>query len=157
MTLADRIAVMRGGLIQQLDTPEGIYARPANVFVASFLGSPQINLVEGAVVEGGAFARGAFRLPLPQGLGTPGQPVILGLRPEDVGPPGEGLATLHARVELVSPLGSETHLEVRAAGEVPLTLRMPKEWRAREGDHIELGVVPARLHLFDRESEARIG
>jgi len=156
MTLADRIAVMRGGLIQQLDTPDGIYARPANLFVASFLGSPQINLVEGAVEDGGVFARGAFRLPLPAGLGAPGRQVILGLRPEDVGPPGEGLATLHARVELVSPLGSETHLEVRATGEVPLTLRVPKEWRAREGDLIEVGVAPERLHLFDRASEARI-
>jgi multiple sugar transport system ATP-binding protein len=157
MTLADRIAVMHRGLIQQLDTPDGIYSRPANVFVASFLGSPQINLVEGVVEDGQVFARGAFRLPLPPGTrAATGQQVILGLRPEDVGAPADGLATFDAKVDLVSPLGSETHLETRADGDVPLTLRVPKEWRAREGDSVRFGVDPARLHLFDRASEARI-
>ena len=157
MTLADRIAVMRGGLIQQLDTPDGIYARPANVFVASFLGSPQINLVEGVVEQGPVFARGAFRLPLPAGTSAvAGQQVILGLRPEDVGAPADGLPAFDAKVELVSPLGSETHLETRGEGDVTLTLRVPKEWRVREGDSVRFGFDPARLHLFDRASEARL-
>jgi multiple sugar transport system ATP-binding protein len=155
MTLADRIAVMRGGLVQQLDTPEGIYGRPANTFVASFLGSPQINLVQGEIAPDGAFARGPLRLPVPPGA-APGRPVTLGLRPEDVGAPAPGLATIEARVDLVSPLGSETLLEVVAPGEVPLTLRVPKEWRAKEGEVIPFGVDPARLHLFDRATEARL-
>jgi len=156
MTLADRIAVMRGGLIQQLDTPEGIYGRPANTFVASFLGSPQINLVEGEIAADGAFARGPLRLPLPRGGAEPGRAVMLGLRPEDAAAPGAGLATVEARVDLVSPLGSETHLEVVAPGETRLTLRVPKEWRAREGEPIAFGVDPARLHLFDRVTEHRL-
>jgi multiple sugar transport system ATP-binding protein len=157
MTLADRIAMMRGGLIQQLDTPEGIYGRPANTFVAAFLGSPQINLVQGVVEPGPVFACGAFRLPFPAECGArPGQEVTLGLRPEDVGAPGEGLARIAARVELVSPLGSETHLEVLAEGGVPLTLRAPKEWRAREGETLSVGLDPARLHLFDRATEQRL-
>jgi multiple sugar transport system ATP-binding protein len=155
MTLADRIAVMRGGLIQQLDTPEGIYARPANVFVAGFLGSPPINLVHGLVQPGRVFARGAFQLPLGQDV-SPGREVTLGLRPEDVSAPEPGLAILEARVELVSPLGSETHLDVLAPGEVPLTLRVPKEWRARQGELIRFGIDPARLHLFDRAAEQRL-
>jgi len=150
MTLADRIAVMRGGLIQQLDTPEGIYERPANVFVASFLGSPPINLVHG-VIQGGAFTAGGFRVPLPGGV-EEGRAVTLGLRPEDVSV-GEAIA---ARVDLVSPLGSETHLDVLAEGDVPLTLRVPKEWRAQPGDTIRFAVDPARLHLFDRASEQRL-
>ncbi|WP_372619200.1 ABC transporter ATP-binding protein [Falsiroseomonas sp.] len=156
MTLADRIAVMRGGLVQQLDTPEGIYARPANTFVASFLGSPQINLVEGEIAPDGSFVRGALRLRLPEGAAAPGRAVMLGLRPEDVAPPGPGLVTLEARVDLVSPLGSETLLEVIAPGDVPLTLRVPKDWRAREGEVLALGLDPARLHLFDRATESRL-
>ncbi len=157
MTLADRIAVMKGGLIQQLDTPEGIYGRPANTFVAGFLGSPPINLVPGDVGPDGAFARGALRLPLPPGSGAaPGRAVILGLRPEDVAAPGPGLATLEARVDLVSPLGSETLLEVVAPGDVALTLRVAKEWRARPGETIAFGVDPARLHLFDAATEMRL-
>jgi multiple sugar transport system ATP-binding protein len=155
MTLADRIAVMKGGLIQQLDTPEGIYARPANTFVASFLGSPQINLVEGEIAADGSFARGDLRLPLPPGA-TPRRAVILGLRPEDVAAPAPGLATLELRVDLVSPLGSETLLEVVAPSEVPLTLRVPKDWRARAGETLAIGVDPARLHLFDRATETRL-
>ena len=154
MTLADRIAVMRGGLIQQLDTPEGIYERPANLFVAGFLGSPPINLVEG-VIEGGAFTRGDWRLP----LATPpeeGRPVVLGLRPEDVVARAPGLPQIDARVVLVSPLGSETHLDVLAEGGIPLTLRVPKDWRAAVGDSIGFGIDPARLHVFDKASELRL-
>ncbi len=161
MTLADRIAVMRGGLIQQLDTPDGIYSRPANTFVASFLGSPPINLVEGEIAPDGSFVHGALRLDLPQGAAAPGgletgRAVTLGLRPEDVGAPAPGLASLEARVGLVSPLGSETLLEVVAAGDVALTLRVPKEWQVRSGDSMTFGIDPARLHLFDRQTEARL-
>ena len=154
MTLADRIAVMRGGLIQQLDTPEGIYERPANLFVAGFLGSPPINLIEG-VMAGGTFTRGGWRLALPNPPAD-GRSVTLGLRPEDVVAPAPGLARLDARVELVSPLGSETHLDVVGEGGVKLTLRVPKEWRAAVGDQIGFGIDPARLHLFDRASELRL-
>jgi len=155
MTLADRVAVMRGGLIQQLDTPEAVYARPANTFVAGFLGSPPINLIEGAAEAGAIFARGDFRLPIAVAVEA-GRTLTLGLRPEDVSAPGEGLTTIEARVELVSPLGSETHLEVLTVGQVPLTLRVPKEWRAREGETIAFGIDPARLHVFDRTTEARL-
>jgi multiple sugar transport system ATP-binding protein len=156
MTLADRIAVMRGGLIQQLDTPEGIYGRPANTFVASFLGSPQINLIAGEIAPDGSFVRGPLRIALPVGAAAPGRTVMLGLRPEDVGAPAPGLAGIEARVDLVSPLGSETLLEVVAPGDVPLTLRVPKEWRARSGDTLSFGVDPVRLHLFDQQTEARL-
>jgi ABC-type sugar transport system ATPase subunit len=154
LTLADRIAVMQGGVIQQLDTPEAIYARPANLFVAGFLGSPQINLIEGEMVAG-SFAHGDWRTPLPHAVAQ-GQPVVLGLRPEDVEPPGAGLAELTGRVELVSPLGSETHLDVALPSGVQLTLRVPKGHGARLGDSVSFGLDPARLHLFDRASGARI-
>jgi multiple sugar transport system ATP-binding protein len=154
LTLADRIAVMRGGIIQQLDTPEGIYDRPANTFVASFLGSPQINLVRGQAGAQG-FHRGAFALPLPQPV-APGRDIILGLRPEDVAPPREGLAPLAGRIELVSPLGSETQLEVRVADDLALTLRVPKDWRVAEGERLDFALDPARLHVFDAATETRL-
>ena len=150
MTLADRIAVMRGGLIQQLDTPEGIYERPANIFVAGFLGSPPINFLEGVVCNG-AFTRGDLRLKLPRPP-EEGRPVILGLRPEDVSAGND----IQARVELVSPLGSETHLDVLAEGGVPLTLRVPREWRAAPGDTLSFAIDASRLHLFDKASELRL-
>jgi multiple sugar transport system ATP-binding protein len=153
MTLADRIAVMRGGLIQQLDTPEGIYARPANLFVAGFLGSPPINLIEGRI-EDGAFRRAELRLPAPRA--EAGREVVLGLRPEDVEAPAPHLVPLAGRVELVSPLGSDTYAEVSGPAGTSLTLRVPKGWRVREGEGIEVGVDPARLHLFDRATERRI-
>ncbi len=141
LTLADRIAVMQGGVIQQLDTPEGIYERPANTFVASFLGSPQINLLR----QG---------LPRP-GWVPAGREVVIGLRPEDVARPGDGLVTLSGRVELVSPLGSETQLEL-SVGEATLTLRVPKDWRVAEGETLDVGVDPARLHVFDAATTMRI-
>ena len=141
LTLADRIAVMRGGVVQQLDTPEGIYERPANTFVASFLGSPQINLLRAG-------------LPRPAWLAAERE-VILGLRPEDVSRPAEGLVPLRAQVDLVSPLGSETQVEVTLAG-AALTLRVPKDWRVHEGETLEFGLDPARLHVFDAATEARI-
>ncbi len=156
MTLADRIAVMRGGLIQQLDTPDGIYSRPANTFVAGFLGSPPINLLAGEIAPDGSFIRGALRLDLPTGIAAPGRSVMLGLRPEDVGAPAPGLTCIEARVDLVSPLGSETLLEVVAPGDVALTLRVPKEWRVRSGDTMTFGIDPARLHVFDKQTEARL-
>ncbi len=156
MTLADRIAVMRGGLIQQLDTPDGIYSRPANTFVAGFLGSPPINLLAGEIAPDGSFIRGALRLDLPTGIAAPGRAVTLGLRPEDVAAPAPGLTSIEARVDLVSPLGSETLLEVVAPGDVALTLRVPKEWRVRSGDRMTFGIDPARLHVFDKQTEARL-
>jgi len=156
MTLADRIAVMRGGVIQQLDTPEGVYARPANTFVAGFLGSPKINLIEGEIDAAGAFRRGALRLPLPGHVVAPGQAVVLGLRPEDVAMPAPTRTTLLSRVDLVSPLGSETHVEVTTEG-ATLTLRVPKEWRVREGEMLEVGIDPRRLHLFNQATGIRVG
>lgn len=84
-----------------------------------------------------------------------GREVIVGLRPEDVARPSEGLARLSGRAELVSPLGSETQLEV-ALGQGSVTLRVPKDWRVREGEALEFGVDPARLHAFDAATEQRI-
>jgi len=160
MTLADRITVMRSGLIQQIDSPDGIYNRPANRFVASFLGSPQMNFAEGAIAstaKGLAFQRGALsvRLDPKRFPCQDGQHVLLGLRPEDVELAGGRTADLRGKVNLISPLGSEQHVIVVVA-DMEFTFRLGKELRVRAGDVIDFVVDPARLHLFDASSEATL-
>jgi multiple sugar transport system ATP-binding protein len=152
MTLADRITVMRDGVVQQVDTPEGIYTRPLNRFVAGFLGSPQMNFVEGEIVEeaaGPAFVRGDFRLKLDERARRQnGRKVVLGLRAEDVEIGGPRPADLDGQAVLVSPLGSEQHINVQV-GEIELIVRAPKEARIAIGDRLNIAVEPKRLHLFD--------
>jgi multiple sugar transport system ATP-binding protein len=118
MTLGDRVAVLRGGELQQIATPLEIYRRPANVFVAAFIGSPSMNLVEASVGSGG-LSVGDVDLPLPAGVDLrryEGRTVILGIRPNDfedaamVSGDGPALETI---VDLVEELGPEVHLDVR--------------------------------------------
>jgi multiple sugar transport system ATP-binding protein len=154
MSLADRIIVMRDGHIQQIGTPNEIYSKPRNVFVASFLGSPQINLIEGELKEdarGASFVRGDMTIALNQpGLaGNSEREVLLGVRPEDlqVSPTGE-LATT---VELVSPQGSEQFVNIRLAG-VEFMLRLDNHRKVAAGDTLRLGIDRTLLHIFDRKS-----
>ncbi len=155
MTLADRVTVMRGGVVQQIDTPDGIYNRPRNRFVAGFLGSPQMNFISGEVVaDGRRFARGALRLTLDRAHPA-GRKLILGLRPEDVEPAAGRDADLVGTVALVSPLGSEQHVNL-VVGDSELIVRLDKNLRVLVGDRLELAVMPSRLHLFDASSEASL-
>jgi multiple sugar transport system ATP-binding protein len=154
MTLADRITVMHNGVVHQVDTPDGIYNRPVNRFVAGFLGSPQMNFIDGAIAEeGAAFVRGALRMKLDaRARGQGGRRVVLGVRPEDVEVASAGPAGLAGQVVLVSPLGSEQHVNVQV-GDVELIVRAPKEARLAIGDQVGLWVEPRRLHLFDAASD----
>ena len=155
MTLADRVTVMRGGVVQQIDTPDGIYNRPRNRFVAGFLGSPQMNFIAGEVAaDGRQFVRGALRLTLERACAA-GRKLILGLRPEDVEPAAGRDADLVGTVALVSPLGSEQHVNL-VVGDSELIVRLDKNLRVSVGDRLELAVMPARLHLFDATSEASL-
>jgi multiple sugar transport system ATP-binding protein len=154
MSLADRIVVMRSGAIQQIGAPDEIYRKPRNVFVASFLGSPQINLIEGVLKDdasGSRFSRGDMSIALNRlGLaGHAGREVILGVRPEDlrVSPAGD----LHAVVELVSPLGSEQYVNIRIAG-IEMMLRLENHQKVAPGDALQLSVDQRLLHLFDRKT-----
>jgi multiple sugar transport system ATP-binding protein len=160
MTLADRITVMRDGLVQQVDTPDGIYNRPQNRFVAGFLGSPQMNFVEGEIVEdaaGPTFVRGPFRVAIDavRGRGQSGRKVVLGVRAEDL-EIGAGSPDVSGQVLLVSPLGSEQHVDVQV-GEVELIVRATKETRIAVGDRIGLTIDPNRLHLFDATTDEALG
>jgi lactose/L-arabinose transport system ATP-binding protein len=114
MTLADRIVVMRGGLIEQVGSPMEIYANPASYFVADFFGSPSMNLIGGEVVHAGGAARfrsPSFDLALPARFANvPGGPVTLGIRPEHVGLAPDGPGDTSLPVRLIEPLGKDTLL-----------------------------------------------
>jgi multiple sugar transport system ATP-binding protein len=158
LTLADRIVVMREGVVQQVGNADAIYERPGNVFVASFLGNPRINLFEGRLVAEGdsvAFRGGGLDIALPpttaQHLrGQAGTAVILGIRPEDVDERASGApAVFRRRVDFVMPVGSDQLVGFRTDGQ-DIFFRVAKESRYRPGDEIALAVNTNRLHLFDR-------
>jgi len=161
MTLADRIVVMHHGVLQQLGTPDDIYNRPCNMFVASFLGSPQMNFVEGALERNGSgyvFRRADLTLSvngLADNLASAhlGRPVVLGLRPEDVDlrQTDGARETVACHVGLVLPLGSEQHISAVVGGE-EMIFKIDKDVEVGVGEQILFGVDPSRIHLFDADS-----
>jgi len=111
MTLGQRVAVMRDGILQQVDTPQNLYHYPANLFVAAFIGSPSMNLVEAEIGDGEARFAG-FRIPLPANGVPPGR-VILGIRPQDFHDAAQAdpsLPTIEAEPAVIEELGSATHV-----------------------------------------------
>lgn len=163
MTMGDRIAVMSHGSLQQVAAPEDLYARPANTFVAGFLGSPGMNLLPGRIgrgvddavtveVSGGS-------VPLPPPLRTAGAgEVVLGLRPESlrIDPSGP----LRADVTIVELLGAETHVICTTPDGSRLIVRQPPQSaKPAPGDqvHIAIDPDPTALHLFDAVSTQRLG
>jgi multiple sugar transport system ATP-binding protein len=180
MTLGQRVAVMREGRIQQVDTPQELYAKPANLFVAAFIGSPAMNLVE-AEIGAGELRFGGYAIPLPAGGAPVAGRVIAGLRPEafeDSAFADPSLPRIDARVEVVEELGADTHVlftvdaprvdvsEVReAAGDEDallavegslFTARVDTGTAARPGTVLRLAVAPSRFHYFDPESGLRL-
>jgi multiple sugar transport system ATP-binding protein len=180
MTLGQRVAVMREGRIQQVDTPQTLYNLPANLFVAAFIGSPAMNLVE-AEVQDEALAFGGFRLPLPRHASPPAGRVIAGLRPEcfeDASLADPALPRIDVRIEVVEELGADTHVifevdappvdvsEVReAAGDEDallahegtiFTARVDPTTSARPGAPLRLAVDPSRFHYFDPQTGLRL-
>lgn len=162
MTMGDRIVVMRDGVIQQVATPREVYERPANVFVAGFIGSPPMNFLSAEVQEGRilSFAGGRAQLVLAEeqaALLAGRERVILGIRPEDVrAEPGFVAAhadtTLEAVVEVVEPLGAETLVHFRLDG-TGLVARLGAATTFRAGERARLALVRERLHFFDAETE----
>ena len=152
MTMADKIVVMQGGRIEQVGAPLEVYDRPANVFVASFIGSPAMNLIDG-VVTGGMVDVASARLALPPGsTAVEGQAVVYGVRPETFTVADQGLA---GTIAVVEPTGSETHVVVRIAGrEVTAVFR--DRVMMRPGDVITLAPDAAQAHVFDKASGQRL-
>ncbi|MDF3009909.1 MAG: glycerol-3-phosphate transporter ATP-binding protein, partial [Burkholderiales bacterium] len=156
LTLADRIVVMKEGVIQQIGSPEEIYDRPRNTFVASFLGNPPINYLEGSLSpDGKRFMRDGISLPLPIPLPVQaGRGVRLGIRAEDVDPKGTG-EQLSGRITSVLPVGSDQFLGVEVGG-TTLFFRVGREVRVHEGENISLPVNANRLQVFDAASGASL-
>ena len=160
LTLADRIAVLRSGVIQQLGPPQEIYNRPANLFVAGFIGSPAMSMVEGRV-EGGRFHAGAQSVPL-EGYdgrvpGTMGR-AILGLRPEhvEIAEADGGIdGGLRATVDIDEPMGADALLWLDLEGQ-RVSVRVPVEWARPRGAAVVLRPDMAKASVFDPESEARL-
>jgi multiple sugar transport system ATP-binding protein len=152
MTMADRIVVMQGGRIEQVGAPLELYDRPANVFVASFIGSPSMNLIDG-VVQGDVLVAGDARLPMPPGFkAQDGRAVIYGIRPENL---SVGSAGLSGTVAVVEPTGSETHVVCRMAGhEVTAVFR--DRVTLQPGDAVVLAPDAGLVHVFDKETGMRL-
>lgn len=157
MTMADEIVVMNGGRIEQIGTPEAIYDRPANCFVADFIGSPSINLVKGQVgsQNGQPVVRvGESYLKLPDNTSAVAeQAVVYGIRPLDVDVPGAGEAS--GLVEFLENTGAETHLHIRFDGQI-LRAVVQGRLRVETGESVAFSIDPQKVHLFDQVSEKRI-
>ena len=162
MTMGDRIAVMNLGRLQQVDTPETLYDRPANMFVAGFIGSPRMNFVPGRLTTAQGKPAIEFlgaQTTLVGGARLTGDSergdVMVGIRPEDLvwkrtAPPENTLA-IAADVDVVEPMGHEAYVTAVCAGET-VTSRFPPRSGVRTRDRVELALDPARLHLFDAGS-----
>jgi multiple sugar transport system ATP-binding protein len=147
MTLADRIAVMKGGLIQQLDAPQAIYSRPVNRYVAGFIGSPGMNFIDGTL-EPDAFDGKR------QATGT----CTLGIRPEHVTLAGSGQAipfTKEVEIEIVEPMGADTLVWTKL-GKTNFAFLVDSETRIKTADRVVIGFDPARASLFDEASGDRL-
>ncbi|MEO8321215.1 MAG: sn-glycerol-3-phosphate ABC transporter ATP-binding protein UgpC [Bradyrhizobium sp.] len=169
MTLGDRVVIMRDGRVQQIGTPLQVYGKPANKFVAGFIGAPAMNFIGVTVRSEGGEAgstavegEGGFKLlvsgPDASALAAyNGRQVILGIRPEHL-VLGEGATGLgfDARVEVVEQLGSEILLETRVGATSVTAARVDAESRVARGDQVRLSAQPGRLHFFDPETELPI-
>jgi sn-glycerol 3-phosphate transport system ATP-binding protein len=155
MTLAQRMIVMNAGRAEQIGTPSEVYGHPASTFVASFIGSPPMNLIEGTVVgDGHALAvEGAAAIALPAPVpNLAGRKVLLGVRPEHLIPAAEGFPI---EVELVEALGADMLIHGRA-GKSGVIARLPDGAHPEYGSTLVLGFAPERMHWFDPGSGKRI-
>jgi len=165
MTMGNRIAVMNQGRIQQVGTPLDLYEQPSNVFVASFIGTPPMNLIKATLTENGkVLAATKYTIPVPKSLqnltaGKEGRKVVAGLRPEnlvDADRPSRGeTARITAEVEIAEPLGHEVVAHARMGDDI-LVAKLEPHHIPKIGDKIELVLELDTLHLFDAETESRM-
>ncbi|MEI8066220.1 MAG: sn-glycerol-3-phosphate ABC transporter ATP-binding protein UgpC [Actinomycetes bacterium] len=161
MTMGDRVAVLKDGLLQQVDTPRNLYDHPVNAFVAGFIGSPAMNLLNAPVVGGKAML-GDFPVDVPAGVGSS---VTVGIRPEGFTPASSGF---HVLVEVVEELGADafvygkpvdTNVKFANAGDegAQVIVRWDPKNPPKPGSTITVGAIPTAIHLFDAETGLRIG
>jgi sn-glycerol 3-phosphate transport system ATP-binding protein len=155
MTLADRLVVMNAGRAEQIGSPLEVYARPATTFVAGFIGSPAMNMIDGRIASDGARAElpgGALLTLARPRPGEGGRAVRLGVRPEHI---AIGAGGISIGVDLVEALGADTLVHGRLDG-AGLTVRVPGTRPVREGERLDLSIASENLHLFDLASGARL-
>jgi len=168
MTMATRIAVLRDGILQQLDTPQRLYDAPTNIFVAGFIGSPSMNFFDVTVVEGDGrlyVDGGSFRLEVPESkipalLPYKGREIIFGIRPEDIHakpyvPPDIHEVNMKAQVDVTELMGYEIFLYC-LTGKKTFIARVDPRVDVRPGDQIELALNMANMHAFDPKTEEAI-
>ena len=170
MTLGTRIVVLKDGVIQQVDTPKKLYNEPQNLFVAGFIGSPQMNFIDAVCKVHGEEVRlefGDFSIVLPPQKakklidgGYADKTVVMGIRPDDIDDSQIQIETygdtvIEADVTGYELLGSEVLLYYTVAG-VTMTARVDARTTAKIGDHIRLALDPEKIHVFDKESELTI-
>lgn len=169
MTLGTRIVVMKDGVIQQVDTPENLYEKPGNKFVAGFIGAPQMNMVSARVTEqdgirlefcGQSIKLDAERAAVLKNKGYVGKTVILGIRPEDLHDESDAgkanrEACIHAEIRVYEMLGAETYLYFDM-DDATWTARLDPSVKAKPGDRVDLYMNTEKLHAFDPETELAI-
>ena len=159
MTLGQRIVVLNAGVIQQIDTPMALYERPANLFVAGFLGSPAMNVLRGTLGEGGLQMADGRLVPLsgtPSPVQSQGREVLVGIRPEHLQPAAVGdTVAFEARIEGLEPVGNEIFVNL-ALGEQMLVMRVPPQALPAVGESLKVALHAAHLHFFDPQSELRL-
>lgn len=162
MTMGDRICVMKDGEVQQFDTPQNLYDFPCNLFVAGFIGSPQMNFIDAEVrkTEGGyALCFGEAEIAVDRDLALyEGKTVVFGIRPEDLHAEkqffGKG-NVINAYIDLDEMMGSESYLYLEYAGQ-KLIARVPSRHAKKAEETIELAIDIEKIHLFDKETEQTI-
>ncbi len=156
MTMATRVAVMSMGQLQQVGTPQEVYERPLNTFVAQFIGTPPMNCVPGEITADGSVAVGGQVLPVPPGLTTrleAGRPVIVGVRPEHV--EVDPVGTVKAEVRAVEWLGHECLISA-ALGDHSITVRQAGMAANEAGSLLSVTIAPEHVNLFDVETTERL-
>ncbi len=151
MTLADRVVVMKQGVVQQVGSPTDIYDTPANTFVASFIGNPAMNLMEGEV-RSGTFTAKNVQI---SWLNAPDGPMTLGFRAEDASLASEGKGQINAPIYTQELLGDATMISVRVGGAL-VSVKAEKNFRAEIDDMVSISVPAEICHLFDGNTGARI-
>lgn len=179
MTMGDRIVCMKDGFVQQIDTPQNLYEKPVNKFVAGFLGSPQMNFIDAVlkeeygqyIVEFGSedtkTQRGVkYQIIVPESkvneelANYVGKEIILGVRPESIHDEEMYISNattgvIDTTVEITEMMGAETYLYLLCEG-IPLTARVSPRSTARPQDEIKVAIDPNRIHIFDKETEKTI-
>ena len=160
MTMGDRICVMKDGIIQQFDTPQNLYDYPCNLFVAGFIGSPQMNFIDATVEKAGSgyqLCFGEAKIKVDNEALAPyvGKTVVCGIRPEDFHAEpqfaGEG-NMIDAYIDLDEMMGSESYLYLNYAGQKLIT-RVPARYAKRADENITLAIDTSKIHVFDKETE----